>query len=93
MCIVSINVNDYFGIFTKTNLLKEAKRRLRSYEAGIFDREIQLRCISGTVRSALQSRQETGLQKLKGTGLFKREDWCIINSKDSKSTEKREGHE
>lgn len=23
MCIVSINVNDYFGIFTKTNLLKE----------------------------------------------------------------------
>ena len=26
MCIVSINVNDYFGIFTKTNLLKEIIR-------------------------------------------------------------------
>ena len=33
MCIVSVNVNDYFGIFTKTNLLKEDKVRFKNGEA------------------------------------------------------------
>ena len=38
MCIVSINVNDYFGIFTKSNLLKETL----NYDVSEVQREVAM---------------------------------------------------